>query len=302
MQISVIVPTYNGANKIKNLLAALEYQNQQPYEIIIIIDGSRDNTFEVIRQFQLKSSLAANIYFENITNSGRSIARNYGASLAKGDLLLFFDDDMRPEAKCLQVHQETHTQAKEDCIIAGNQLEEECKMLSDIQKYKAYLSRKWVKSKIAFPHAQKPENLFCTAAHMSLPRQLFKRLGGFDRRYSGPEDWELAMRCLQHQCKVYFQPKAMAWHDDFITCKSYIAKQKAYLTSGNQLKKDHPEWSACFSPKLQSRGLKRLVYKIAHVPVWPWLIDHINIFKIFPKSLRYKIYDIIITAGKLQNS
>ena len=53
MKISVIIPTYNGAHKIMNVLYSLERQTVKPDEVIVVIDGSTDNTVELLKQQQL---------------------------------------------------------------------------------------------------------------------------------------------------------------------------------------------------------------------------------------------------------
>ena len=95
MKISVIIPTYNREEHLKNCLSSLLIQTKKPLEILII-DNSHNlyakkvvNLFE--EQFKLKNILIYN--FKNSINSG-ALARNLGALKAKGDLIAFLDDDV----------------------------------------------------------------------------------------------------------------------------------------------------------------------------------------------------------------
>src|SRR6187397_1060160 len=93
MSTSVIIPTYNGAHKVVNVLRALEQQTHLPDEVVVVIDGSTDNTAELLRTntFKLPS-----LRIIEQPNGGRAQVRNRGAKEASQDLLIFFDDDMRP--------------------------------------------------------------------------------------------------------------------------------------------------------------------------------------------------------------
>ncbi len=88
MFFSIIVPTYNRANLIRKTIESLLNQENQNFEIIVVDDGSTDNTKDVIDQISSNK-----ISYYQIKNSERGFARNYGSKLAKGDYLNFFDSD-----------------------------------------------------------------------------------------------------------------------------------------------------------------------------------------------------------------
>jgi glycosyltransferase involved in cell wall biosynthesis len=89
--VSVIIPTYNGKHKVANLLDSLATQTYDNFEIIVSIDGSSDDTFEYLNT---RISAFKNLIVLNEPNGGRAVCRNRGALKAKGELLLFLDDDM----------------------------------------------------------------------------------------------------------------------------------------------------------------------------------------------------------------
>ena len=88
--ISIIVPVYNGKKWIQKCLKSLIRQSYKNCEIIIINDGSTDNTESLCKKFV---KLAHNIRYFYIDNSGVSAARNYGIKQAKGDFIVFVDSD-----------------------------------------------------------------------------------------------------------------------------------------------------------------------------------------------------------------
>jgi len=85
---SIIIPTYNRAQFLKKTIETVLYQTYSLFEIIIIDDGSTDNTFEVVNEIKNEK-----LKYYKIKNSERGAARNYGAQIAKGDYLNFFDSD-----------------------------------------------------------------------------------------------------------------------------------------------------------------------------------------------------------------
>lgn len=87
--ISIVIPTYNRAHFIPRAINSVLSQNFEDWELIIVDDGSRDNTAEVVEDF-LKDK---RISFCSIENSGGAKARNVGAQKAKGEFITFLDSD-----------------------------------------------------------------------------------------------------------------------------------------------------------------------------------------------------------------
>ena len=85
---SFVVPTYNRANLIAKTLRSLLCQQYTNYEIIVVDDGSTDNTAEVVRNLNDQR-----IIYVKKNNAERAAARNYGAAMAKGEYINFFDSD-----------------------------------------------------------------------------------------------------------------------------------------------------------------------------------------------------------------
>lgn len=218
MNVSVIVPTYNGATKLPVILRSLMNQTFTDFELIVAIDGSVDGS-EAIAQTLLSNFNNAKTVSQ--PNGGRASIRNFGARQATGDLVVFFDDDMVVAPDCLArhiAHHKTHLES----ILGGNQVEDIRKNKTDIQNYKAWLTEQWL---LKFQKGVQPltaTNFFLTAANMSVPRELFFRLDGFDQRLRDAEDFDFGSRALEMGIPVYFDYLAQAVHEDQITCASYI--------------------------------------------------------------------------------
>lgn len=89
-----MIPAFNAAQFIRSAIDSCRHQTRPPSEIIVIDDGSTDDTAEVCRSY------GDGIQFRSITNGGVSRARNTGAAMAAGECLLFLDadDELLPHA------------------------------------------------------------------------------------------------------------------------------------------------------------------------------------------------------------
>lgn len=88
--ISIIIPVYNREKHIKYCLDSILNNTFNDYEIIIVDDGSTDNTAKICNEYVKKDK---RIKLYNIENHGVSYARNYGIELAKGEYIAFIDSD-----------------------------------------------------------------------------------------------------------------------------------------------------------------------------------------------------------------
>lgn len=86
---SIIIPTYNRAHLIARTLATVQAQTLETFEVLIVDDGSRDNTAEVVQPF------LADARFQYLPkeNAERGAARNYGLDRARGEYAVFLDSD-----------------------------------------------------------------------------------------------------------------------------------------------------------------------------------------------------------------
>lgn len=90
MKISIIIPVYNVERYLANLLDSILKQTYNNYEVILVDDGSKDNSYKIMEEYSKKDN-KIRIYKQN--NSGPGIARKKGYMQAKGELLFFVDSD-----------------------------------------------------------------------------------------------------------------------------------------------------------------------------------------------------------------
>ena len=90
-KLSIIVPVYNRQDKIKRCLDSILNQLNESIELIIVNDGSTDNTDEIIKQY-IKDK-PKNILYYTKQNAGIAHTRNFGIEQAHGKYIMFVDSD-----------------------------------------------------------------------------------------------------------------------------------------------------------------------------------------------------------------
>ena len=108
MQVSFIVPNYNGSSTLRPVLESVFAQDLQEYEVIVVDDGSSDGSVELIGQYFPQVRV-----FQNRRNRRAAYARNLGAREAKGEYLFFLDSDVSLSEHCT----ETLLNAARDAVI-----------------------------------------------------------------------------------------------------------------------------------------------------------------------------------------
>lgn len=117
MYLSLIVPVYNGGHLIEKCLNSILKQTFNDYEVIIIDDGSKDDTLQVCRRF---SAMDSRFHVYHKENEGLSRARNDGLSKASGDYICWADHDDYMEPDYLQsLVDSCEKYAYPDCVFHG---------------------------------------------------------------------------------------------------------------------------------------------------------------------------------------
>jgi glycosyltransferase involved in cell wall biosynthesis len=236
MDFSVVIPTYNRLDMLVRVLDALEQQLDAPsFEVIVINDGSRDDTDRVMSQRQ-------GITFRTQPNGGPGRARNYGVTLATGRFVIFIGDDTVPESRFLAEHARIHSASGNDPLMAclgytGWPRGERVTAFMDyINDYGLQFGYKLIRDGEVVPY-----NFFYTS-NISIDRRLLAE-HPFDTTFPSAawEDIELAYRLDALGLKIRYNAHAVTRHYHPMDIDSFARRQYTVGKSGAIFYEKHPE-------------------------------------------------------------
>jgi glycosyltransferase involved in cell wall biosynthesis len=233
--ISIIIPTRNKASRLRLTLAGLASQkDESDKEIIVINDGSDDDTLEVIQ----KASEFMPLRMVSGVKRGRAASRNHGAALAEGDLLIFIDDDILTIPEFISEHKKI--QAERPGLVHGclrdlvgvTRVDDPCKGGPGAPRFDIdqiiqngfhpdgyRLVANALERAVELMYDGQLPNvspwLAGAGANISLPRNTWEQANGFDEGFGsvwGCEDLEFALRLHQRKTDLSFAPKAFGIH------------------------------------------------------------------------------------------
>jgi glycosyltransferase involved in cell wall biosynthesis len=290
--VSVVIPTFNGGEQIRNVIDALKKQSFRDFEIIVVNDGSTNNTKNILEEIKINNT---NIKIFEQPNKGRASSRNLGAANAQGHLLVFYDDDVRPVEESIKKHVEFHEKYPQS-ICGGNLAEDESLIHSDFQLFKLNLSWKWVEKYHPGLNLLNKGNMFLSAANFSISKELFRIMEGFDERLKDAEDYDLAIRTIKKDRNVFFDKSNLAYHDDFITCGGYIRRIRQYNEWQKKLHLVNPDlYESTGIKDWNPSVLKKIVFSAFSHKRWVSLIDK-DLIRWLPRKIRFRLYDFVITG------
>jgi len=210
--VSVIIPAYNCQETIAETIGSVLKQDYPgDVEIIVIDDGSTDNTAKAIKSFP-------EVKYIHQENKGPAAARNLGAESATHDFIFFTDSDCVPAVNWI-TKMMPHFNDASVAIVMGSY---------GIKNINNPLAR-CIHKEILFRHAKLmpifPKSFgsynFCSR------KNIFQGVGGFNSKYkeASGEDNDLSYKVLEKGYKIYFEKNAIVSHYHTSSLKKYLKEQ-----------------------------------------------------------------------------
>ena len=200
--LSVVVPTYNRAPVLARCLDALAAQDPPPGEVVVVDDGSTDDTPAILAE------RGESIRVVRQDNGGRAAAKNAGVEAARGDVVLFLDDDVIATPGLVHLHAEHHRNRPEphEALLGHVTWAPEIEVTRHMH---------WLEHGgplFAYDEIDDREDVPWTmlyTANVSLKREF---LEPFDTDLPIFEDSELAYRLKKRGLRLRYDPEALGWH------------------------------------------------------------------------------------------
>ena len=269
-KVSVIVCSYNGAKTLGRCLESLKRLDYPDYEVILVDDGSTDNTQEIA---------ANHPWIVNVrqANSGLSVARNVGAQTASGEVLAYTDSDCMADPEWLYFMVGT--------LLSGDYAGVGGPNISPP-------AENWIQACVAAAPGG-PNHVLLTdliaehipGCNMAFYKWAFERVGGFDPEYrKAGDDVDFCWRLQQEGQIIGFSPSAIVWHYRRFTLGAFRRQQIGYGEAESLLRFKHLVF---FGPT----GTAKWKGQIYGAPRFTWLVNRPIIYHgVFGEGLFQSIY------------
>ena len=283
--VSVIVCSYNGAKTLAGCLDSLGKLNYPEYEILLVDDGSTDDTAYIAAQFP-------NVRYIHQTNHGLSHARNTGATAAKGEVVVYTDSDCMADVDWLYYLIGT-LQSGAYAGVGGPNVSPP--------------AQNWVQACVAAAPGG-PSHVLLTdtiaehipGCNMAFYRWAFDQAGGFDPEYhKAGDDVDFCWRLQQAGGVIAFSPTAIVWHHRRFTLRAFFKQQDGYGEAESLLRFKHLIF---FGPT----GTAKWRGQIYGAPRFSWLLNRPIVYHgVFGEGFFQSIYpaaqsEVAIYLGSIE--
>jgi len=223
--VSVIVCSYNGGPTLASCLDSLGKLNYPEYEVLLVDDGSTDDTSYIAAQFPW-------VRYIHQSNQGLSHARNTGAATAKGEVFAYTDSDCMVDPDWLYYLIGT--------LVSGDYAGVGGPNVTPPAK-------NWIQACVAAAPGG-PSHVLLTdvvaehipGCNMAFYRWAFEGVGGFDTEYrKAGDDVDFCWRIQQAGWVISFSPTAIVWHHRRFTLRAFFRQQDGYGEAESLLRFKH---------------------------------------------------------------
>jgi len=250
--ISIVIPIYNSQDKIEKCLNSIVNQSYKNLEIILINDGSTDNSEEICKIFKEKDS---RIIYIKKKNSGAADTRNQGIKISNGKYIIFIDSDDYISNDYIEKMYNTMKKNNVGIAISGyTEINEDGtnKKISLFNKYeKVYYFNEYINDFINYA--------YFTCVKMLIEKEKIKNIR-FNKKLKFGEDILFAFNLLKNNCMVYTGTADYFYvqNQTSVTHDTSVKAAKEYIENNKVLYKQISKESNCKEETISNRLLTKL--------------------------------------------
>lgn len=229
---SIVIPTYNRCGSLRVTLDGLARQDfpTERFEVVVVSDGSTDGTDDLLASLVNGRTYSFTLRPFRQENAGPARARNRGVDEARGDIVVFLDDDVEPGPAFLSSHAAHHVRNPQIAVIGpmspdpARQWSEPCWIAWE----HAMLEKQYTNWRTGVWPGVGPNHFY--TGNASVARRHVQAVGGFDETFKRQEDVEMADRMRRNDPPVEFafDSDAIGTHRPHRTFASWCAVPTAY--------------------------------------------------------------------------
>jgi len=210
-EVSVVIPSYNGSKTIERALKSIAFQSYSNYEIVIVDDGSSDDTKKKVNNFKKEFATIEVQYIEQL-NQGPSSARNKGVQSARGKFIAFLDADDQWNKKKLELQISIMKDKHLNFLGSTYQYNDfDTKDINKIEVKRYNFNSFLLKNRVS-------------TSGVVLSKAFFKKLHGFDETLKYAEDYDLWLRAsLLFNLDIIDRPKLIKRQRSLIGLSSHVS-------------------------------------------------------------------------------
>jgi GT2 family glycosyltransferase len=259
-RISVIVCTYNGSATLHDCLDGLGKLQYPHYEVILVDDGSHDQSAAIAREFGARVI--------STENRGLSAARNTGLEAATGEIVVYIDDDAYPDPDWLTYLAATFRRASHAAVGGPNLAPATDGSIAECVVNAPGGPVHVLLSDTVAEHIP--------GCNMAFRKECLQAIGGFDTQFrAAGDDVDVCWRIQQRGWTIGFSPAAMVWHHRRNSLRAYWKQQQGYGKAEALLERKWPEkYNAVghikWAGQLYGNGLTRMLLRKQRVYHGAW--------------------------------
>lgn len=281
--LSVVIPTRNRALELERCIKSIKNQTYDKYEIIIVDDNSSDETQKIIHKYKVR-------YIKHTKRLGQSIGKNDGAKVAKGEIVVFTDDDCIADPFWLENIVKAFHSDRDIAVVGGKILNLGKTnfnihllpiwpfIAGHIKKTGRIIIFGIVSSNFDSNNIQFVD--WVSAGNMAIKKEAFNKVGGFDVNLIGNcifEEPDICSRINDLGYKIYYQPLSICFHKPSLSNRK-IHREIRFYNKSNEM---------YFQIKRLNfkEPFNLILFSVYHI--WDFTIEIIGLLK-----SKYCIYDL----------